>query len=366
MDRGFQRIAVVGAGHGGCAAAADLTLQGREVRLYGRNQDRLLAIQERGITVTGARQGTAKPALVTDRLDVALADVDLVVVVLPAHAHEQIAIEAAGKLREDQVVYLNPGHTGGALHFQAVLRQSSAPAARLCESVSLTYVCRLEGPAEVAIYSDIQNLLFAALPAHETASLLEQLKPLFPQLTAAKHVLETGLMNMNAVMHPPGMLLNAGWIEQTSGNFHFYSEGNSPAVAAVIEAVDGERLAIGRAFGLELVAFLDFFFKAGLTTPDAYQSGSLYRAIRESVPNRTIKAPGSLQNRYLDEDIPFGLVPMMAFAKLGRVPTPTMGSLIQIASIARGKDYRKVGLSLGSLGLLGRSPAAVISEVMGE
>ena len=37
MSASIGEIAIIGAGNGGCAAAADLTLRGFSVRLYGRS-----------------------------------------------------------------------------------------------------------------------------------------------------------------------------------------------------------------------------------------------------------------------------------------------------------------------------------------
>ncbi len=63
----------------------------------------------------------------------------------------------------------------------------------------------------------------------------------------ASSVLETALSNLNAVFHPTGMIMNAGWIEHTGGNFLFYREGITEAVGRVTAAVDAERMAIARA-----------------------------------------------------------------------------------------------------------------------
>lgn len=41
-------VAVLGAGHGGCAAAADLTNRGFSVRLRARNPERLAPLEARG------------------------------------------------------------------------------------------------------------------------------------------------------------------------------------------------------------------------------------------------------------------------------------------------------------------------------
>ena len=41
-------VAILGAGHGGCAAAADLTSSGHHVRLHARSKERLKPLVERG------------------------------------------------------------------------------------------------------------------------------------------------------------------------------------------------------------------------------------------------------------------------------------------------------------------------------
>ena len=43
-----KTVAILGAGHGGCAAAADLTRRGFAVRLHARNAERLAPLRERG------------------------------------------------------------------------------------------------------------------------------------------------------------------------------------------------------------------------------------------------------------------------------------------------------------------------------
>src|SRR5262249_47178007 len=83
----------------------------------------------------------------------------------PAVAHEGYACALAPLLRAEQLVMLNPGHTGGSLHFAASLRAAGGPAVAICESVTLAYICRLEGPATVGVYRETATLRFAALPA---------------------------------------------------------------------------------------------------------------------------------------------------------------------------------------------------------
>jgi opine dehydrogenase len=176
-------------------------------------------------------------------------------------------------------------------------------------------------------------------------------------------VLETGLSNLNAIFHPEGMIMNAGWIEHTRGNFLFYREGFTAAIGRVTEAVDAERLAVARALGVPASPFIDVFYEAGLTTRAAHDSGDISRACLESEPNKTIKSPPSLNHRYVHEDVGYGLVPIAAFGRLAGVATPTIDALVQLAGLAVGIDYRRDGLTLERLGLAGKSPSDLLRFV---
>ena len=354
-------VAILGAGHGGCAAAADLTRRGFEVRLHARRDERLAAIRAHGgITARGIFEGTEIPALLTTDVAAAVDGADLVMLVVPSVAHGWYAEALAGVLAPGVPVFLDPGHTGGGLHFRAALRRAGhAAPVETCETVTLTCIARMEGPASVGIYSYTRQLMFAALPGSATARLHARIRPLFPEIRAVSSVLETGLANINAVFHPPGMLMNAGWIEATDGDFLFYKEGMTEAIGRVVGAIDAERMAVARALGVPATPFLEIFFNAGLTTREAADSGSVARACRESAPNRTLRSPASLDHRYVHEDVGYGLVPIAAFARLAGVPTPMIDAHIALLSAATGIDYAAAGLGLERMGVAGLDPAAL-------
>jgi opine dehydrogenase len=159
------------------------------------------------------------------------------------------------------------------------------------------------------------------------------------------------------------MIMNAGWIQHTGGDFLFYREGFTDAVGRVTAAVDAERLAIARALGVPAMPFIDVFYEAGLTTRAARDSGDISRACKESEPNKTIKSPSSLDHRYLHEDVGYGLVPMAALGRLAGVATPTIDALVQLAGLAVGIDYAREGLTLERLGLAGKSPSELLTLV---
>ena len=357
----IRSVAVMGAGHGGYAAAADLTRRGFEVRLHARREESLDPIRANGgIDARGIFEGREMPALLTTDVAEAVKDADLAMLVVPSVAHAYYAERLAGVLEEGTPVFLDPGHTGGGLHFRAEMRRAGHRAPlETCETVTLTFISRIEAPATVGIYSYTKSLMFAALPGNATARLHAAVSPLFPEIRPASSVLETGLANINAVFHPPGMLLNAGWIESTDGDFLFYREGVTDAVGRVTAEIDAERLAVARALDVPATPFLDIFHNAGLTTREAMESGSISRACRESAPNATLRSPPSLDHRYVHEDVGYGLVPFAAFGRLAGVPTPTIDSHIALLSAATGIDYAAGGLTLERMGIAGLDPATL-------
>lgn len=358
----IKKIAVLGAGNGGCAAAADLTLRGFEVRLFARSESAIAQLARRGEIelIEGGVSKKAAPYFMSPHLPPVVQGADWIVIATPAVGHEYLAKGLANYLADGQRILLNPGHTGGSLHFANLLRGLGCKAQiALCETVTLTYICRMPEAGKVEVYRRTTNLRAAALPGKFTAELVGELQSVFPNVVAAANVLETGFSNINAVMHPAGMLGNAGWIEKSGGDFLYYREGITPAIGAWIDALDRERVEIVSALGLAPLRFVDIFHGAGLTTSEARDSGSAYRAIHQSEPNFTIKAPPSLDHRYIKEDVGYGLVPMAAIARLLGIETPVMDALITLASAALGVDFRSDGLTLEKMGLAGASPAAL-------
>jgi opine dehydrogenase len=350
----IKKVAVLGAGNGGCAAAADLTLRGYEVRLFSRSESTLMPIAKRGgieLVEDGAEKFAA-PFFVGSDLPPVVNGSDLIIIAVPSVAHEYLAKSLARQLADGQRVLLNPGHTGGSLHFANMLRAFGCQAKiKLCETVTLTYICRMPQPARVEIYRRTTNLRCAAFPGKESAELVKEIEKIYPNIILAKNVLETGLSNINAIMHPAGMLGNAGWIEKSGGDFYYYREGITRSIATWIEEVDRERLEIVKQLGLKPLRFVDIFYQAGLTSEEARASGSIYRAIHESEPNRTIKSPATLDHRYIKEDVGYGLVPMAEIGRLLGVKTPVIDALIRLASVISRTDYCTDGLTLGKMGL---------------
>jgi opine dehydrogenase len=359
MASRIRTVAILGAGNGGCAAAADLTNRGFGVHLFSRNRRTLQPILDRGgLQLTGVvGEGFMKLARITDRIDEAVAGADLIMTTTPILAFEYLAQILAPHLRRGQALFFNPGQAGGGLYFHRCLRRHGGPPIRSVETPTLTYGTRIPSPGATWIKTAVRNLPCAAFPNRDRDELLAMARQLYPVLEPAANVLESALYDVNAVEHPPGVVCNAGWIEHTRGDFHFYVEGLSPSVARVVEDVDAERLDILRALNartgmrLRLEPFVDYFYRLGYTTAPPSGPGSVVRQQQASPGNKVTKAPESLDHRYMHEGIGYGLVPIREIAGALGVPTPLMDALIRLASSLMAQDYFWTGLTLEKMGL---------------
>ena len=354
----MKPIAIVGAGNGGCAMAAHLTLMGLPVHLCEIYlPQRITDLRKRGgIELTGAAgNGFATPSLMTTDPAAALSDAAFIFWTVPANGHEFHVRRIGPHLKAGQILILTPGAVGGAFFVRNSLRSLHREGVLVGETCTLPYGCRLTGPFHVEVYDVAREILFAMLPDTETERVLEGIKSIFPHLIRGETVLDTSLNYMNMLFHPVGMILNAGWIEHRKGDFAYYYDGISPAVARVLEETDRERLDILRALGLNPVPFVEWFFRRGKTT----NQESVYAAVRASVPNRNFRAPENLEHRFLLEDVPFGLVPLAQFGRLLGVATPVIDALILLASKMCHRDFFREGRNLEHMGIEKMTPAGL-------
>jgi opine dehydrogenase len=212
----------------------------------------------------------------------------------------------------------------------------------------MIYACRKGSPDSIRIFGYKHGLKIAVFPAKRTEDVIPTLKGVFPTVEGAPNILWTWLSNPNAIGHPPVTILNAGWIEQTGGDFLFYVQGMSPSVVRVMDALDEERLALGEALGLELDPHNQM---AKIWYGHQGYEGSTYPDKARNPVYASIKAENQLDSRYLTEDVPFGLVPIEDMGRLAGIEMPICTSLINLSNSLLGKDFRETGQTLENIGL---------------
>lgn len=356
----IQRITVLGAGGGGRASAYHLASRGLNVNLweaptFAANLDDL----EGGLCLNGDSSAYASLLLVTTDLQAAIEGADLIVACVQRPAHRIIARELARHMSDDQMLLLNPGSLGGALEIAEIFRAAGRRCPLIGETSTLAH-CARPLPGGVRILLEVEFVRFAAFPAANTASMLDALQPLYPFFTAAHSVLETGLYNGNPVLHPAIALLNAASIERNDGSFRFYGDGMSPAVARVIEAVDGERQDLARAFGFDLLSEPVVSKRQQYGPTDDYLT-----CYRDSEIFGPLVAPNTLDHRYMHEDVGEGLITWLALGEVAEVPLPAVEALVTLAETVTGRDYRSQKAErLERLGLTQQSLSAILKFVL--
>ncbi|HKZ72725.1 MAG TPA: NAD/NADP octopine/nopaline dehydrogenase family protein, partial [Steroidobacteraceae bacterium] len=230
------------------------------------------------------------------------------------------------------------------------------------ELSTLTYVARKPSADRVVTTGRARSVRAAPLPGGADA--LRAARALYESIVPTANVLATSLSNVNLVLHPPGAVLGAAWIEATKGEFTFYVQGLTDGVARVMERLDAERRAVARALGQHLPSLFDEMRAIGTIESCAEERAGLAAAIRGGVANRRILAPDSLRHRYFHEDFWYGLKPFLSFAEIARVDVPVAQALWQLGETLVGPDApHGGGRSAAQMGIAGMSGPELVRSV---
>ncbi|MCP4688350.1 MAG: opine dehydrogenase [Desulfobacterales bacterium] len=348
-----MNIAVLGSGNGGCAVAFDCAAHGHQVRLFDFEQfpDSIRSVRNNGgVHCEGVLEGFQPVDYAGHDIEKALDGADVIYAVGPAYSTRPFAEACKPHLKKRQIVIVCPSSCGGAIEFKngagLDIRDENVIVA---ETSTLPYAVRLLEPGKIRIFNKLKGgLLLAAAPAKHTDYVLERVGDVYPTMSAAKNTLQTSLQNGNPVIHPAITLMNVALIERTRGDFDFYHEGVTPAVGRLIEAVDNERIAIGKKLGVEVIPDPELGVMQGYMLEATYDSGF------NTAPGFAgVKAQSSLDYRYFNEDVGYGLVFLQKLGEQIGVATPVMSAVITLASLLMKRDY--VGEARRTMETLGLS-----------
>ena len=361
MEKGL--VAVLGEGNGGHAVAANLSLAGFKVNFFELPQFaesfekvlRTKEIQIQGISV----DGVAKLNHATTDIQQAIKDAEVIFVITPAFGHKAMAEVCVPFIQDGQIIVLMPG-SGGSLEFVNMIKQKKVKREiTVAETCTLPYGARLKGPGHVSVLINAVILPTGVFPSKKTGEVIPKLRQFYPTIIPAKDVLEAAINNPNPIVHPAATLLSATRIEHSKGEFYLYAEGMTPAVARTYESLNEERLSICKVMGYRLHHWDNLEFKGynlGETEEEcryrilntsmdaAFGKDGIYAGIK-------MKGPERLKDRYVTEDVPYGMVLLSTLGDLLGVPTPTHDAVIRLASVINRTDYWKTGRGVKQLGL---------------
>ena len=178
-------------------------------------------------------------------------------------------------------------------------------------------------------------------PSRKNSVILAAIQRYLPEYRMAPDILMVSLDNLNFEFHPGPTLLYTAMIENGI-DFEYYSDF-TPSQARLIEAIDQERLALCRAYGVKVRDVAQTFH-------DEYgYEGTLYEMIKHADVYKGIKGPSALNSRFLTEDIPYSLRAIQTLAQIANISTPTIDTVVNLAYILLGDDLDD-GRTLSQLG----------------
>ncbi len=341
-----MKISVLGGGHGCYAAAADLAEAGHEVRLWRRDAQALAPVVQAGAITLKDAQGTreVRLALATADIGQAVRGARLLLVPSPAVAQADIAQALAPHLEDGQVVFLPPG-TFGSFAMARLARQAGSKARVLwAETGTLPYLARKHGDREVNVTIRAVRLPTGVYPARHADEALAVIREAYPSVHGCGDALSGALMNAGPIIHPPLIVMNAAPLQHFE-RWDIHNEGTQPAVRAVTNQLDAERMALREALGYGA----PHYPLADHYTSDRWMYGDAHRKLVKSGDWR--EHIDLARHRYVTEDIEYGLAFLASVARWARVDAPITQGLLAIAGGWQGRDLRRGPRTLEALGL---------------
>lgn len=347
-----MRIAVLGAGNGGQAMAAEFALQGHAVTLYehssmiGRFEHILreprinYKSEENAITVPIGR--------IVDDISAAIDGAAVVNVVVPATVHDALFEDLIPHLEPRQIVIVWAGRFG-ALRLRQMCRERGVNGPHtVVEMNTLPYWVRASDPGTVEILMRAKEVLYSAAEPKRSADVDSTIQSLCIQARRVPSPLQAGLDNSALIVLPLIPLLNMGCIEHAGDDFFLFRDGVTPSVARLMAAAYRDIEAIAAHLGLSVKSYAVEEFQA----VGSIEASNFIRhdGARDDI-FRKVRGPASIRHRFILENIPFGLTPISEMGKLLGISTQIIDAFIDIGTAVCEQDFRGGGRTLKSLGI---------------
>jgi opine dehydrogenase len=349
-----MNIAILGGGNGCYAAAADLAQAGHSIRLWRRDAAALKpVIDARSIELKDA-DGARDVAITRASADIGavLRDAQLVVIPSPATAQADIARDMAPHLTDGQVVFLPPGTFGSVVMSRIVRATGSRADVAWAETGTLPYLARKHGERTVHITMRAVRLPTGVYPARQADEALAVIRAAYPSVHGCGDALSGALMNAGPIIHPPLMVMNAAPLQHFE-RWDIHNEGTQPAVRAVTDRLDHERIRVREAlgYGAPHYPLADHYANDRWMYGDAHKKLVKSGDWREHIDLHA--------HRYVTEDTELGLALLASVARWAGVDAPIAEGLLAITGGFLGRDLQRGPRTLEALGLASMSRAAL-------
>jgi hypothetical protein len=324
------------------------------------NEERLW---QAGISKNGAitvrfpdRTTTGKPNKVSADPAEVLPGSDLVLLALPAFAHETIFEQIAPHLDLGAWVGAMPARGGLDWVATRVLREGFQKYT-LFGLQTLPWACRIEEFGhEVKVMGTKAQVELAARPVEKTREVAEILEKLLGlSLRPVDCFLCLTLANTGQILHPGLMYgLFKDWQGELYEEAPLFYQGVTPDSAKVLQQLSDEIQALRKRLedcypcvDFSYVRPLDEWLRRSYST-DIDDPSTLETSLATNRSYAGLKAPTKpveggfvpdFGSRYLVEDVPYGLIVTRGIAELAGVNTPMMGEVIRWSQEQMGMEF---------------------------
>jgi opine dehydrogenase len=341
---GGRCCGIVGAGNSAHALASYLASQGHDVHVYARNPQKIEHLAgAREVRSIGKIEGSFPLCWVGSDPRQFVESCATIFVCTTTNEYPDVMAQIGPYLSGGQEVVLFSSKFGGSALVECTLYGMRRPGVKVVETDAL-FACRLQPDGSVWIRGMKEWTLYSSPRRSQTETNREIVGRFFPRLEAAENLVQRGLTDFGALTHALTVLVNLNSIDRKS-SFLFYHEGFTERTVALLEKMEVEFQAVAEAYDTTVIPASEL-----LNRYYGCRTTSLLEAMR-TVPNyRFSISPESLQTRYIHEDVPCTLVPVSQLAQIAGVAVPVIDSVVSMASVVSGVDFRSTGRTLDQFG----------------
>ncbi|XP_064621830.1 octopine dehydrogenase-like [Lineus longissimus] len=364
------KVCVCGGGNGAhTLSGLSASREGVEVRvltLFADEAERWTKAMEEvgGLTVlVTEKDGTtteikSKPHIVTKDPKIAVTGADVIILTVPAFAHEGYFKAMVPYIQDSALLVGLPGQAGFEFQCRDILGTKAA-AISILTFETLPWACRIKEFGKVVEVLGTKAVIAAALvkgtaETKDPLSTLQMLLGAEPKLRLAKHFLEMLIMN-HSFIHP--CIMNGEWKNwdgKPVAQPPLFYQGISKEVANMLMSCSDECEAVAKAImaaspkdDLSDVKsiyqwYCEYYGEDIVDNRDQYHCMRTNKSYKGLVhPTKAVEGGfvPDFTNRYLTEDVPMGVVVFKGLALAAGVPTPNHDKLIYWAQEKIGKEY---------------------------
>lgn len=330
-----MKVAILGMGGIGLGLAALSSGRAAQLCLWSRILDKTQATgQEQRFSSTGVIDGEFH-ANVHWNMGEAVKDADVVIMAVPGHGHKKVIDQLVPFLTSRHIVVINSHMSLSSLYLSRQLKERGIQCRVVTWATTPTTGART-APGQVKVTAIRKQVMTSAIPAGRTGDAIGICSELFGDIfLAGPDILATTLANVNPMNHLAMVLCNITRMDHGENWGAYY--GISGIVGQLLEAMDEERLELAAAFGFSLHTDREHLHRSFDLPLGPIGEMAMEQNKRG---NGTPAGPKTLDHRFVNEDIPFGIVPILEIARLADIEMPLHDAGLKIMSALYARNFR--------------------------